>query len=510
MKKGLITSRRSFITGTAIAGIGFTVVPRYVLGGKGYIPPSDKINLAYVGVGTQGMLLLPGYLQAPEIRITALCDPQRKATSYLDWNTTHLLKSLCEALGEPTWKPSCANAIPAGLDAAEEYVKAYYSKHRNGEKSADFRTYADFREMFTKEKDIDAICSVTPDHIHGVISMAAIKRGIHITMHKPLSNRLEEGHKVVEAAKQSGSITHLIPRDFSGPVGQVKKWIEGGVIGELKEIHNWTHRPVWPQYPVKPAEKVAVPDGFNWDLWLGPEAERDYHPQYTNMVFRGWYDFGGGSMADMGYYSLMSVFEAFELKNPSIIEPNVCQVCAERDDKSVYKIQNDFSYPSASICRFRYPSNRWRATLDLVWYDGGMRPAIPEELYAMKKELGKEGMMFAGDKGIIIGDFKGQQPYVLSGDKKLAKELEIEERLNEATLYSPTNTFVQGIKTGQQVPGNCREAWPICEAANLYGVALRANQTLFYDPDERKITNSGRANAYLSRDYRPGWGLNEV
>ena len=194
------------------------------------------------------------------------------------------------------------------------------------------KAYTDFRELFAKEKDLNAVQVMTPDHFHGIISAAALKRNIAVSVHKPLSNRLLEGKKVIDLALKSKATTHLLPWDSNGEdMPKIMEWINSGAIGELKEVHNWSYRPVWPQYAKLPEQTPKVPEGFDWDLWLGPEATRPYHPHYTHTVFRGWYDFGGGSMADMGHYSLWTVFEALKLGKPTIIEPNFSHVCDIND-----------------------------------------------------------------------------------------------------------------------------------------------------------------------------------
>ena len=141
---------------------------------------------------------------------------------------------------------------------------------------------------------------MTPDHLHATISLAAMKKGKHVMVHKPIANRLQEARMVIETARATGVATHFLPWDSNGYMDLVMAWIKDGAIGTLREVHNWTNRPVWPQYATLPADTPPIPPGFDWDLWLGPESYRPYHPNYTHMVFRGWYDFGGGAMADMG------------------------------------------------------------------------------------------------------------------------------------------------------------------------------------------------------------------
>lgn len=499
--KSNLLNRRKFIGGITSAALAMTIVPRHVLGGHGFVPPSDKFTLAYIGAGTQGLRELLPLLAIPEVQVVAMCDPQKYATGYYDWSKNGLRDEIRQALQKPDWQPGGDNAVPGGLDNGKEIVDMYYSKFRGQEKLKGCNAYADFREMFEKEKDLNAVKVMTPDHLHGIIAMAAMKRGIGVTTHKPISNRLEEGRQVIDMAGKSKVTTHLIAWDSNGSMDQVMAWINEGTIGTLKEVHNWSNRPVWPQYPTIPADKPAVPKGMDWDLWLGPEAERPYHPHYTNMVFRGWYDFGGGSMADMGHYSLWTVFKALQLEKPTIIEPTFSSVCGI-NDFAAFKVRNDFSFPYASSVRFKYPAKGNRPAVDLIWHDGGMRPAVPEELYEDNKEMPAEGMMFIGDKGKILAGFNLQNPRLIP-EKKMAGQ-----NIPEAPKRERTSGFVQfmeATKAGKQCPGSFTEAWDLTEAVNLYAAALRSGRMLKYDAATRKVTNVEEANKYLMRTYRKGW-----
>ena len=335
--------------------------------------------------------------------------------------------------------------------------------------------------------------------------MAALKRGKHLTIHKPIANRLIEGKQVIDMAKKTNLTTHLIAWDSNGKMDKVMEWINSGAIGTLKEVHNWTNRPVWPQYPTLPTDTPPVPAGLNWDLWLGPESERPYHPNYTNMVFRGWYDFGGGSMADMGHYSLWTVFNALQLESPTVIEPNRSHFC-DFNEMIPFRVNNNFSFPMASQVRFKFPAKGDRPEVELSWYDGGMRPPVPEELVKQNKSLPQEGMMFVGDAGKILSGFHVDNPQIISGKRAGEASKDVEE---DGNSNIPQN-FIDGIKAGKQCPGSLRDAWPLTEAINLYAVALRTGKTLYYDSANLKITNVEEANAYLTREYRKGWELNSI
>jgi hypothetical protein len=498
-------SRRKFVEVMATSALTFTIVPRHVLGGKNFVAPSDKITLGYIGIGTQGIRELLPLLANTDFRVVAVCDPNKEAVGYKDWAKDWLKSEIRKTIQKADWEPGGDNSIPGGRDNGKSIVDTYYANVHPELKYSGCTAYADVRELFDKEKDLNAVKIMTPDHLHGILCMAAIKRGKNVLVHKPLSNRLLEGKKVIAMARESKSITHLIPWDSNGSMETVMAWINAGAIGKLTEVHNWTNRPVWPQYPTLPVETPPVPNGFDWDLWLGPEAMRPYSPEYTNMVFRGWYDFGGGSMADMGHYSLWTVFNALQLEKPTIIEPNLSHVCG-MNNPVPFQIKNDFSFPMASAVRFHYPTNGSRPAVDLCWYDGGMRPPIPIELLEADKELPAEGMMFVGEQGKILAGFNVQNPQIISGKKMDAPNNGTADKRSQVEQTSSAlPLFVDACRTGKQYPGNFTQAEYITEAINLYALALRTGKMLKYDPVNFKITNYTDANKWLDRDYRKDW-----
>ncbi len=501
-------NRRKFLA-TAAGAAAFTIVPRHVLGGPSYIPPSDKITLAHIGVGTEGLREMLSLLPIPEIQIVAVCDPNKDAVGYRDWSANGLRDDIRRALKKPDWKAGTDSTIPGGRDAAKDIIDTFYSSQRAGEGIRGCAAYADFRELFDKEKDINAVKIMTPDHLHGVISIAAMKRGKHVILHKPIANRLKEARQVIETARKTGVSTHFMPWDSNGSMEPVLAWIKDGAIGTLREVHNWTNRPVWPQYPTLPADQPPVPEGFDWDLWLGPESSRPYHPDYTHMVFRGWYDFGGGSMADMGHYSLWTVFNALELDSPTSVEPMLSHNCVLKDGVST-TIRNDFSFPTASVVRFRYPERGTRPAIDLIWYEGGIRPSTPPELEEDHGELPIEGMMFVGDKGKILAGFRVESPHLIPASRMSGYQTppprQRRQRDEPPQLSSGLRAWVDFAKgNGAPSQGSFLNAGPISEAVNLYAMALRTGKKLTYDAKATTITNVPDANRYLAREYRKGW-----
>ncbi|MGN6397217.1 MAG: Gfo/Idh/MocA family oxidoreductase [Mucilaginibacter sp.] len=504
-KKGI--GRRQFIKTAGAGALAFSIIPRHVLGGAGFTAPSDKLTLAYVGCGTQGLREMLPMLAVPEIQIIAVCDPNRDAVGYRDWSKTGLRDEIRRAINKPDWQPGGENIIPGGREVGKNVVDSYYGNVRASDNFKACTAYSDYRELLDKEKDLDAVKIMTPDHLHGLFAMAALKRNKHVLMHKPLSNRLLEGKAVIELARQKPNVvTHLVPWDSNGSMEQVMAWINDGKIGKLKEVHNWTNRPVWPQYPTLPAENVPVPEGLDWNLWLGPEADRAYSPNYTNMVFRGWYDFGGGSMADMGHYSLWTVFNALKLTSPEVVVPNLTHYVGMGDHVPNF-VRNDFSFPQGCTVKFKYPANGDRPPVDLYWWDGGIRPTVPEELIAINQDdLPAEGMMFIGEKGKIISGFYVDNPRLFSKKKKEVKAVNpVADSTRHDKMVDALSLFAKSCKAGTQYPGSFTEAEALTEAVNLYAASLRAQKALKYDAASRQITNLPSANKYLKRDYRTGW-----
>lgn len=496
-------SRREFM-GTAATVAAFSVVPRHVLGGAGYIPPSDKLNLAYIGCGTQGLREMITLIQNPQLQMVSVCDPNRRSDNYVDWSHDEIRNNIRKLLDEPNWG-SEFNGVPGGREVGKELIEKYYAKNKPSGKFNGCTAYIDFRELLEKEKDIDAVKVMTPDHLHATVSIAAMKKKKHVVIHKPIANRIYEAKLSIDTARKTGVSTHLLAWSNRPGLELAKQMIRDGAIGTLKEIHNWSNRPVWPQWTSNPTDTPPVPDGFDWDLWLGPVPERPYHPNYTFAVFRGWYDFGAGSIADMGTYSLWPLFLSFGFnKTPLSAEAYGTTTCEIIDHVSL-EHHNDVAFPYTSMIKFKFPSmGEWPA-FNLFWYDGGVRPPVPEELEMDGKTFGREGMMFVGDKGKILAGFRCEKPQLLP-DKKMQDYMAgktMPEEKNERT----DDVWINAFKTGTQSPGSFLYAGPVTETILLGAVALRARKRVEYDSENMKITNIPEANQYLVREYRKGWEL---
>jgi predicted dehydrogenase len=504
-------SRRDVLIGGAAAA-AISIVPRHVLGGAGFVAPSEKVTLAYVGCGTQGIREMLTMLTVPEIQIVAACDPVKDGHDYVDWSPDGNRRAIAEAMGRPDWRRGMPG-IPGGRDVAREIVEAVYGRERQSERFAGCKTYADFRELLDREQDVSAVKVMTPDHLHATVAIAAMRKGKHVVMHKPLANRLHEARLVVETAKQAGVATHFLPASEGAGIRAIKAWVDAGAIGTLREIHNWSNRPVWPQYPTLPAGTPPVPDGFDWQLWLGPSTDRPYHPNYTHAVFRGWYEFGGGALADMGHYSLWPVFRLFELDAPVAVESRPSHLCTLRNNVAE-KIHNDFSFPAACTIRFSFAAKGGRGALDLFWYDGGMKPPTPGELEG-GAELQPEGMMFVGDKGKILAGFRGEGARIIPEQKmrefraaRQAPGPETPQPGRPRDRTSSLTAWVAAARGGKPTYGDFRLAGSISDAFNLGAVSLRlGGKRLLFDAAAARVTNAPDANRYLTREYRRGWEL---
>jgi predicted dehydrogenase len=499
-------SRRKFMLAGGAAATALTIVPRHVLGGPGFIPPSEKITLAYIGCGTQGLREMLGMLSMPEIQITAVCDPVKEGHDYVDWSKDGLRSDIAQALGKPDWRRG-APGIAGGREVAREIIETSYANQRSGQKFRGCATHADFRELLAKEKDLNAVKVMTPDHLHATIAVAAMKQGKHVLMHKPLANRLQEARIVVDTARTTKMATHFLPASDGANIRTIKSWIDAGAIGKLREIHNWSNRPVWPQYSTIPTDTPPIPQGFDWQLWLGPSLDRPYHPNYTHAVFRGWYEFGGGALADMGHYSLWPVFQIFELEAPVAVDSRPSHLCSMTGNVP-FRIKNDYSFPAACTIRFQFGATDSRPALDIFWYDGSIKPPAPEELGG-DAELTAEGMMFVGEKGKILAGFRGEDARILSGGhSELSAGKSGTGAQRSGMRMEGVSLWLAAMKGGKPTYGDFLRAGPISDAFNLAAISLRlGGRRLRFDAATAKITNLPEANKYLTRDYREGWEL---
>ena len=350
-------SRRKFLGAAVTATAGITILPSNVIAGLGHKPPSDKLNIAGIGVGGKGFTNLRNMETE---NIVALCD--------VDWDY-------------------------AGKNAFNRWTKA--------------KKYYDYRTMFDQQKDIEAVMIATPDHSHALPAVLAMRQGMHAFVQKPLTHSVYESRILRETAMRYSVATQMGNQGNSDEgIRQICEWIWAGTIGEVTHVDTWTNRPIWPQGLSTPKNDKRIPKTLNWDMFIGTAKWREYHPTYHPWNWRGWWDFGTGALGDMGCHIIDPVFKALLLEYPASVEA------------SSTPFNND-SPPNAEFVRYEFPrrDNLPKVGMPPVtvnWYDGGFLPPRPEELQIVET-MGDEGggCIFYGSKGKIMCGTYAQNPTLL-------------------------------------------------------------------------------------------------
>ena len=284
---------------------------------------------------------------------------------------------------------------------------------------------------------------------------------------------------------------------------QLSAWIDAGVIGPVREVHNWSSRPFWPQGMTRfPTETPPVPEGLDWDLWLGPVPPRPYHPAYTHAVFRGWYDFGTGALGDMGHYSLHQVFRILGLGSPVSVEATRSEFWSIQDF-SWHREVNRVSYPQASLIRWEFPARGDRGPVALHWYDGGLRQPLPEELEVDGEAMPEEGLLFVGDRGKILAGFTGANPRLIPRARMQGFQ---GPSAQPPAPVEELDQFIRACRGGEAADASFERAYPFAETILLGTIALRVPGKLRWDSERFEFANSPEANRLKVRPAcREGW-----
>jgi predicted dehydrogenase len=446
--------RRRFLRVSAAAAATFVIAPRHVLG-QGQTPPSDKLNIAGVGIGGQGSADLE---EMKSENIVALCD----------------------------------------VDS--DYAAHTFKKYPNAKR------YVDFREMLDKEKGIDAVVVGTPDHNHAIVSVAAMRHGKHVYCEKPLTRTVKEARVVAQVAKETKRVTQMGNQGMAFEGNRlIKEWIWGGVIGPVREVHVWSDRPThrgkmplwWPQGIERPTDTPPVPATLNWDLWLGPAPWRPYHPAYVPFKWRGWWDFGTGGLGDMGIHNLAPVFSALKLGAPTSVTSTSTPVFKE-------------TVPVAAVVHYEFPARGDMPAVKLHWYDGGLLPERPEELEDDRALDPEDGIIFVGDKGkMLVEGWGGEKPRLIPASKH--KDFTPPPKTLPRSV-GHYQEFVHACKQGTPTESNFGFSGPLTEAVLLGSVAIRLGDELIgeklrWDSANLKVPNVPEAEALLHYPYRQGWAL---
>lgn len=460
-------SRRMFVR-RAAAATALTVLPRHVLGGEGQVPPSEKVALAGIGMGGQGLQDMATFQQFPEVQVVAVCDVNRKGGGYLSWNW---LQGKEQRTG--------------GREPARRMVEDYYAKQKRSGKYKGCKPYSDFREMLTTE-DVDAVMIATPDHTHAVATMAALACGKHVFCEKPLTWSVHEARQVTEAARKTGVATQLGNQGQASEEARlVCEFIRDGAIGPVHEVQVWCPARFWswPAWEGRPPETPPVPDGLDWDLWLGPAPERPYHPAYCPWTWRNWWDFGTGLLGDLGCHKLSTVFKALRLGHPTRVEASSTKMGPE-------------VYPLGVVARYEFPSRGDMPPLTLTWHDGGLKPARPKELEPGRRMA---DVTYIGEEGTLMG-------HRLIPESRMKAYGRPPRRLPRSVGHY--QEWIDACRGGPAAGSDfVKHAGLLTEVCLLGNVALRAGKQLLWDGQAMRITNDEDANRYLHREYRKGWSL---
>ncbi len=474
-------NRRNFIKNSALAAAGFMIVPRHVLGGKGFTAPSDKLLVAGIGVGGKGESDLANFYNSGKAEIAFLCDVDDRRAA----------------------------------NSRKSFPKAKY--------------YKDWRELIDKEqKNFDAASVSTPDHTHAVAAMAAMQAGKHVYVQKPLTHDLYEARALTEAAKRYKVVTQMGNQGSSGDgVRQLREWYEAGVIGDVHTVYVFTNRPVWPQGIPWPKESAPVPPELDWNLWLGTAPFKDYVNKLVPFNWRGWWDYGTGALGDMGCHLVDSAFTILGLGYVNSVQASVGSVYVDEFQRGYFPE----SCPPSSHVIMKFPKGKnTRGPVQVHWMDGGIQPERPDELGP--NEVfgdGGNGTLFIGTKGKMMAGTYGENPQLLPTSR--TKEVNVPKKYPRVPggANGHYGQWVEAAIAGygkKEVDSPFEIAGPLTEALLMSNLAIRGFDIrtpkadgrgfnypgryleLLWDNKDMRVTNFDAVNEFVKRNYRDGFNLN--
>ena len=479
MSKKSKSTRRSFIKKSAVIATGISIIPRHVMGGIGFTPPSDKLNIAGIGAGGKGTSDIAEFAKSPYVNIVSFCDVDDRQA----------------------------------VKSRTSFPKASY--------------FNDFRKMLEKEgKNIDAVSVSTPDHTHAVATYAAMQMGKHVYVQKPLTHDIWEARMLTEAAKKYKVVTQMGNQGGSGDgVRKMKEMYDTGIIGDVHTVKCWTNRAIWPQALETPTKKNKIPKGLHWDLWLGTAEMREYNDAYLPFDWRGWSDFGTGALGDMACHIMDPVYRILPILYPNTVECSVSDSFKGKFEMADYPK----SFPNSSKIHLSYPRTDGKGSIKVTWMDGGLLPERPDEL-GDDEALGNwdGGVLFIGTKGKLLADCYGANPRLLP--LTLNEQFEVEEtiaRVPEGHYLQWVNACIAGYENAE-TSSSFDYAGPFTESILIGNLALKAyfevdpnaknqgfwggskyhgRKRLRWDAENMKITNFDPANKYVKRKYRGDWSL---
>jgi predicted dehydrogenase len=461
-------SRRRFLRNSASVAVA-SLAPRYLLGGAAHVPPSSRLNVAIIGTGGQGITNLKVLLDQPDVNVTAICD----VAAF--WDNSHL------------YYRHHGGREPA-LQAMEQHQREHKVAGRHPPS-----VHVDYRVMLEKAgKDIDAVLVAAPNHIHAVASMAAIRAGKGVYCEKPLTHSIYEARQLARAAREAGVATQMGNQGHStDDIRRAVEWIRGGAIGPVRQVHAWLGGPNRAVPRERPSEAVPVPDGLHWDLWLGPAKPRPYHPVYAPLMFHYWWDFGSGTLGNFGCHTLDTAVWALELEYPTLVEASSSPLSQE-------------TTPEAAMYHYLFPARGEQPTIDLFWYDGGLRPPRPACLEPDLDLPSAGGSLIVGDSGAVLSGLWSGSPRILP-----------QTRMREVEPPPPSlprsrghhRDWIDACKGGPPASANFDYAARLTEIVLLGAVALRTGQTLHWDGPNMTAPGSPEAEPHIRGFFREGWEI---
>jgi len=474
-----MTSRRNFIKKAGLAAGAVTIVPRYVLGGNGFVAPSDKIYVAGIGAGGKGASDIASFAKSGKAEISFLCDVDDRRAA----------------------------------DTVKNFPKAKY--------------YKDYRKLLDENhKSIDAVSVSTPDHMHAIQAMAAMQLGKHVYVQKPLTHDIHEARMLTEAAKKYKVVTQMGNQGASGDgVRQMREWYDAGTIGDVHTVYCWTDRPVWPQGIPWPDKKAEIPKELDWNLWLGTAPAREYVEKIVPFNWRGWWDYGTGALGDMACHIIEPPFRVLGLGYPSEVECSVGSVYVDEFKRGYFPD----SCPPSSHVIMTFPGNPGKPKVKFHWMDGGIQPERPEELGP--NEImgdGGNGVIMVGTKGKMMCGTYGMNPQLLPTSR--TKEVGVPKTYKRVAGGNEGHytQWVEGCIAGygnSELSSSFDLAGPLTEGLLMGNLAIRSYDIrkprvggkpdqydypgrfikLLWDGPNMKITNFDEANQFVKREYRTGW-----
>ena len=440
-------------TKTRVAANDAQVVP-------GKVSPNEKLNVAAIGAGGKGF---SDIMSCKGENIVALCD--------VDWDR-------------------CDKAFKELPDA---------------------RRFRDYRNMLEQMPEIDAVTISTPDHIHAPAAILAMKMGKHVYVQKPLTHTVQEARWMTQVARETGVATQMGNQGHSGDgVRELCEMIWSGAIGQVREAHVWTHRPVWAnQGRPEPLPSAVAPENLDWDRWIGPAPMRPYAQGYAPHDWRAWLDFGGGSLGDMACHIMDPVYMALKL--------------VEATDYTVEVVmqqgRNEETFPLTTTIKYSFPARGDMAPVDVYWYDGHWPdPKTGEEVYNRPprpegipeaQELGDgnmNGSYLVGDDGIMTQGEYGGRPRLMP-DEKMAEYKKPEPFLERIENQNHYQNWLQACKGGTPACSNFDYAGPFTEMVQFGNLVVKSGKKLHWDNQKGVVTNVRNAEEVVSKEYRKGWEL---